>query len=168
MWRASRTRWAYELRKVNAMKRQLLNYCLIGAPVGLALSTLITIAISLFTGDGNYYPATPELIADCGSELNAVAVQALFSLLYGALLAGASVIWQHERWSILRQTATHLAVCSLATFPAAYFMRWMQHSTAGILTYFGIFIAIYAAVWLIIYLNTRRRIRRINARLRNG
>lgn len=147
------------------MKRRLAGYCLIGAPIGLALSTLITIGISLCNGDGNYYAVTPALIAACGSELNAVTLQALCSLLYGAAWAGASLIWQQERWSMLRQTATHLAVCSLATFPIAYLMHWMEHSAAGILGYFGIFLAIYAAIWLGRYLAIRRRVRSINARL---
>lgn len=143
-------------------------YCLAGAPLGLALSTLITIGISLCAGNGNYYAVTPELIADCGTESNAVALQALCSMLYGAAWAGASLIWQQERWSMLRQTVTHLTVCSVMTLPIAYLMRWMEHSAAGILTYFGIFIAIYAVIWLNMYLHIRRRVRQINARLERG
>lgn len=46
--------------------------CLIGAPIGLALSTIITIAISLTVGDGRFYAVVSELIADCGTEINAV------------------------------------------------------------------------------------------------
>ncbi len=147
------------------MKRQILRYCLIGAPIGLALSTLITICISLCIGDGNYYPVVPTLAAECGSELNAVALQALCSMLYGAAWSGASLIWDQEHWSMLRQTVTHLAICSTATLPTAYLMHWMEHSAAGILSYFGIFIAIYAVIWLGMYLRMRQRVRRINARL---
>lgn len=43
------------------------------------------------------------------------------SLLYGAAWAGASIIWETDRWSILRQTTTRLIVCSLSTFPIAHF-----------------------------------------------
>ena len=105
------------------MKKKVIIRCLIGAPIGLALSTIITIAISLTLGDGHYYAVVPELIADCGTEINAVLLQAICSLLYGAAWAGASLIWEIDDWSILRQTVTHLIVCSLCTFPIAYFMR---------------------------------------------
>ena len=37
---------------------------LVGAPLGLAYSTMITIIISLARGDGNYYAVVPEMIAD--------------------------------------------------------------------------------------------------------
>lgn len=149
------------------MKKKLIGRCLLGAPLGLALSTAITMVISLIVKDGNYYPVVPELVLDCGDELTAVILQALCSLLYGAAWAGASLIWETD-WSLLRQTATHLLACSLATFPVAYFMRWMAHSVGGVLTYFGIFFGIYLVIWLSLYQTMRRRVREINAGLRKN
>lgn len=147
------------------MRKKILLRCLIGAPIGLAISTLITIIISLTVGDGNYYPVVPELVSDCGDEMNAVLLQALLSLLYGAAWAGASVIWEMENWSILLQTVTHLVICSLATFPIAYFMRWMKHTASGILLYFGIFFAIYLIIWLSQYSSMKKRVEEINRKI---
>ncbi|HUM84531.1 MAG TPA: DUF3021 domain-containing protein [Lachnospiraceae bacterium] len=147
------------------MRKKILLRCLIGAPIGLAISTLITIIISLTVGDGNYYPVVPELVSDCGNEMNAVLLQALLSLLYGAAWAGASVIWEMENWSILLQTVTHLVICSLATFPIAYFMRWMKHTASGILLYFGIFFAIYLIIWLSQYSSMKKRVEEINRKI---
>lgn len=148
------------------LKRELLRRCLIGAPAGLAIGTAITIILSFFIGDGRYHAVVPAFAAECGCELNAVVIQALCSLLYGAALSGASVIWQVERWSILRQTVTHLLVCSAAMFPTAYCLYWMERSMAGVLQYVGVFLIIYLAIWLSMYLSYRRRIRQINDRLR--
>lgn len=150
------------------MKKKILHHCLIGAPIGLALSTIITIIISLTVGDGNYYPVVPALITDYGNEINAVLLQAVCSLLYGAAWAGASVIWRKENWSILRQTVTHLLICSLATFPIAYFMRWMQHTVSGILIYFGIFFAIYLIIWLSQYSAMKKRVEEMNRKVRES
>ncbi len=147
------------------MKKKVIIRCLIGAPIGLALSTIITIAISLTLGDGHYYAVVPELIADCGTEINAVLLQAICSLLYGAAWAGASLIWEIDDWSILRQTVTHLIVCSLCTFPIAYFMHWMNHSVLGVLSYFGIFFAIYFAIWFSQYMAIKKRIQQINSKV---
>ena len=104
------------------MKKRILCRALTGAPIGLAISTAITIFSSLIYGDGNYYPVVPALVEQCGNEINAVVAQMIASLLYGAVWAGASVIWEMDDWSLLRQTVTHLLAGSIATFPVAYLM----------------------------------------------
>ncbi|MBR2807397.1 MAG: DUF3021 domain-containing protein [Oscillospiraceae bacterium] len=147
------------------MKKKILLRCLLGAPLGLAISTIITIFISYAMGDGSYYAVVPELVRDCGSEINAVALQAVCSLLYGAAWAGASLIWEADGWSLLKMTVTHLLICSLATFPVAYLMRWMDHSLSGIALYFGIFLATYAVIWITQYSAMKRKIDELNSSL---
>ena len=147
------------------MLKKVLLRCLFGAPIGLAIGTIITIIISLTFGDGMYYAVVPELITDCGSEINAVVFQSVLSLIYGAAWAGASLVWENERWSILKQTVTHLIICSAATFPIAYFARWMPHNVNGVLLYFGIFAVVYAGVWLSQYSAMKKKVEQINKRL---
>ena len=147
------------------MRRKVISRCLIGMIMGVGISTIITIAISITAGDGKFYAVVPQLIQDCNSEIGAVTLQAICSMLYGAAWAGASLVWECENWSILKQTLIHFAICSLATFPTAYFMRWMEHTPAGILSYFGIFIAVYAAIWAVMFLYIKRRILQMNERL---
>lgn len=147
------------------MKKKVLLRCLLGAPIGITISVFITIIISLIGNDGVYHAVMPKLINDCGNELNAVILQTVLSLIYGAAWAGVSVIWGMENWSILRQTITHLVICSVSTFPIAYFARWMPHNALGILLYFGIFFAIYLGIWLSQYASMKKRIQEINKRI---
>lgn len=147
------------------MKKRILGRALLGAPIGLAISTAITIFASLIYGDGNYYPVVPALVEQCGNEINAVMAQMIASLLYGAVWAGASVIWEMDDWSLLRQTVTHLIVGSLATFPVAYLMYWMKHSISGFVGYFAIFIGIYIVIWITIYNRTKREITKLNEKV---
>ena len=146
------------------MKKMILRRCLAGAPIGLAISTVITIIVSLNMGDGKYYAVSPQLAADCGSEINAVVIQAIFSMLYGAAFSGASLIWDTE-WSLTKMTAVHFLICSAATFPTAYLMRWMDHSVGGVLMYFGIFVAIYIAIWVSQYAGMKRKIEAFNQKV---
>ncbi len=152
------------------MKKKIMLTCLIGALAGHFISSVITMTISLFAGDGQFYPVVPELIKACGSEINAVWIQFMCSCLYGAAWAGASFLWKIERWSLLRQTATHFLLCTTATFPIAYFMYWMPHSIGGILSYYALFLAIYWGIWTAEYSCMKREIGRMNERLdkRNG
>ena len=83
------------------MKKKLFLRSLIGAPVGLAISTLITVIISLCLGTGDFYAAQPELIDDCGNEINAVLLQTLCSLILGGICGGSSIIWDDEKRSLL-------------------------------------------------------------------
>ena len=54
------------------MKKKMILTGLFGALAGVALSTLITLAISLMHNNGHYYAVVPELIAFCGSEVSAI------------------------------------------------------------------------------------------------
>ena len=146
------------------MKKKVFLRCLAGAPVGLAISTVITIIISLAMGDGKYYAVPPQLAADCGSEIKAVIIQAIFSMLYGVAFSGASLIWDTD-WSLTKMTAVHFLICSAATFPTAYLMRWMDHSAGGVLLYFGIFVAIYIAIWASQYAGMKRKIAAFNQKV---
>lgn len=144
------------------MKKKIFSVCALGAVFGIVISTVIGIIISWCIGDGSFYACVPSLAEKCGSEIGAVTVQTVFSAIYGAAMAGASLVWQKESWSILRQTLSHLAIISLTTFPVAWFLDWMGHSLGGVLVYFGIFLAVYFIIWLVQYLAMRSRIKKMN------
>lgn len=148
------------------MKKTIILRSLLGAPIGLTISYLIPVFISLAMGDGNYYPIVPVLAEICGNEINAVLLQTVCSLLVGAVFGGASVIWQMEEWSLIRMTLTHLVICSAAMFPIAYLMQWMPHNLTGFLRYFGIFFAIYFFIWISQYSAMKKKIEQINRKMR--
>lgn len=146
------------------MKRKIIMRAVLGAFIGVATSYLITVIISLMVGDGSFYPVVPAFEVSMSNEISAVAAQTLASMLYGAVWAGASLVWE-TIWSLTRQTVTHLILCSLATFPIGWLMYWIPHNTMGMLRYFGIFFIAYLIIWLSIYSSTRRRIKEMNIRL---
>lgn len=148
------------------MKKKIITRFLWGGPIGITISYLITITISIVMREGNYYPVVPQLIDYCDSEINAVVIQTLCSLLYGCICAAASVIWEIDNWSLLRMTITHLAIVSLVTFPISWFMWWMPHTLGGILSYFSIFVLIYTIIWIGQYLTIKSKIRKMNQQLK--
>lgn len=149
------------------MKKRIIIRSLFGMPLGIAISTIITVLISLVNNDGTYYAVVPDLIEDCGNELNAVMLQTILSMIYGAAWAGASVIWEKDEWSILRQSATHLVITMSATFPIAYFTRWMDHTLEGMIIYVAIFLLIYVSIWISQYKTMKKRVDMINMRIKS-
>lgn len=139
---------------------------LYGIPVGIAISYLITVVLSLFWGEGQYAPCVPAFTRAVGSEAVAVALQAASSGLLGFAFGAASVIWEQENWSLALQTALHFAVLSCAMLPMAYCFYWMEHSVLGFLQYFGIFAGIFFLIWLVQYFRIRQNIKNMNKKLK--
>ncbi|MEE3451648.1 MAG: DUF3021 domain-containing protein, partial [Acutalibacteraceae bacterium] len=140
--------------------------CLIGAPIGLSISFIITLIISAMINKGEFYPVVPKFTIICGNELNAVIIQSLCSLLYGAAFAGASVIWEVESWSLLKQTVLHCIVISSSTLPIAYCMYWMPHNVLGIAIYIFIFFFIYFFIWFGQYFAMKKKIQAFNDKVK--
>lgn len=147
------------------MRKKVILRALLGAPLGVFICTLFSIIVSLVVDDGNYYATVPELNSLFGSELTAIIIQTAAAFIYGAVWGGASAIWENENWSLLKQTVLHLVICSVATYPIAYTTFWMPHNLIGSVVYFAIFLIIYAFIWLIIYLPTRKKINKVNQSL---
>ncbi len=138
---------------------------LLGIPLGITISSILAIIISLCIGNGEYYACVPSLAESVGGELNGVIIQTVLSGVLGAAFGAASVIWEIDSWSLAKQSAVYFAVAALAMFPVAYLAEWMEHSFTGFLIYFAVFTGIFAAVWLSQYLIWKKRIKKINSEI---
>ena len=147
------------------MKKKIILRGLFGLPVGIAIGFIITLLISICIGDGSFYPVTPELIQTTGNERNAVILQTILCAILGGGFAMASVIWEIDSWSLAKQSGVYFLIISVVMLPIAYFANWMKHSITGVLSYVGIFVMIFAAVWISQYLLWKRRIKKMNARI---
>ncbi len=150
------------------MKKQLINRGLLGFPLGIAIGFVITVMISITKGDGVFYPVTPELIETMGNELNAVILQTVLCGIMGTGYGMASVIWEIDSWSLAKQSGIYFAIACVVMFPIAYVANWMKHDTISILLYVGIFIVIFAIVWLLQYFVWKSKINKLNAKVRNN
>ncbi len=150
------------------MKKKLVLRSLLGFPIGVTIGYFTTICISLGLADGTYTPCVPELAAAMGSEINTVVLQAFLCGLLGAGFAASSVIWEIENWGIIKQTGIYFAIISVIMLPIAYFTYWMEHSIAGVLRYFGIFVLIFSVIWVFQFGIGRRNVRKMNENLPNA
>lgn len=149
------------------MKKKIVLRGVLGFPIGIAIGYLITIFFSLVWANGYYSPCVPELISAAGNEINAVVLQALCCGLLGAGCAASSVIWEMENWSVIKQTGIYFIIISVIMLPTAYFTYWMEHSVIGTLSYFGIFVLIFAFIWIVQFTIGKHNVRRMNESLHN-
>lgn len=147
------------------MKKQIIARGALGILIGITLGYLITFFISLGYGNGAYIPCVPALADQFGSQIGAVALQILMCALLGFVFGAASVIWELDHWSIVKQTGIYFACTALAMLPIAYVTHWMEHSLEGFLIYFAIFLAIFVVMWLIQYLFWKSKVKKINGKI---
>lgn len=144
------------------MKKKIVLRSMLGFPLGLAIGYVITIIISLIWADGYYAPCVPELTVMMGSEIKAVLIQSLLCGLLGSGFAAASVIWELDDWSLVKQTGIYFLIVSVIMMPIAYITYWMEHSPKGVLSYFGIFFIIFVAIWIVQYIIARHNVKKWN------
>ena len=149
------------------MKKKMMKRMWIGLPVGIAMGYIITLIISACIGDGAFYPVAPEFAEKMGNELNAVILQTVLCGVIGVGFAAASVIWELDSWSLAKQSGVYFLVIGIILLPIAYVTNWMQHSVVGFLSYIGIFAGIFFAAWLSQYLCWKKRIKKMNDRVRH-
>lgn len=144
------------------MKKKLFLRSVAGFPLGLAIGYSISIVISMIWANGYYSPCVPQLIVMMGSEIRAVLLQAFLCGILGMGFAAASVIWEIETWGLVKQTGIYFLIVSVIMMPIAYVTYWMEHSLKGVLSYFGIFVFIFAVVWVIQYIRARHNVKKMN------
>ncbi len=147
------------------LKKKIFHRILIGFPIGISIGNLIMILISLRWANGYYSPCVPDLITAMGNEINAVIIQTVLCGLLGIGFSASSVIWEIEHWSIVKQTGIYFLIISVIMLPIAYFMYWMEHSVTGFVSYFGIFILIFAVMWIIQFITGKHNVKKINKKL---
>lgn len=140
---------------------------LLGFMVGVFISVSILLLISCIIGDGIFCVARPELIEETGGTLNAFALQYVLGGILGTACGAGSVVFEVERWSLTKKTILHLLIMSLSMFPIAYICRWMSRSVWGVISYFGIFLLLYAVIWVVQYHSIKKNIARINQKMAN-
>jgi hypothetical protein len=155
--------WEYE---EVTMKKIVFLRGLLGFPLGIAVGYFITIFVSISLGTGQYSPCVPQLTETVGSEVGAVALQAVLCGLIGASFAACSAIWEIEKWSIVKQTGIYFLITLLVMMPIAYFLNWMEHTVVGFLIYLGVFVVIFVLTWAVQYLIWRRKINQMNEKLK--
>lgn len=147
------------------MKKRIISRVILGFPMGIAVGQILSIIASYNLGRGTFEMCMPGFIETMGSELGAVALQTFLCGLLGTAGAGSSVVWETD-WGILRQTGAYFLILAGAMMPIAYVTGWMEHSLLGFLKYLLAFTLIFAIIWVLQYLAWKRRIRKLNERMK--
>ncbi len=132
---------------------RLLKSALRRGAIGLALGVLADVGILCAVRPG-------VLAGEAGS--GALIAWLVSGGLYGAVVMGATVAYDIERWSITRATLTHLFVALGGLYAMGLVQGWLTFSVLGFLVPTLGFIAAYFLIWLVQCLSYRRKISQMN------
>ncbi|MDY2795481.1 DUF3021 domain-containing protein [Peptostreptococcus porci] len=149
------------------MRNSIIKKIFVGFFIGVGISTIISIFISITIGKGIYYPVNPQLISEFGGELRSVIIQCVLSGILGAIWNCLSTVLENENMSLLKKTLIHLFTGYVCTCFVAYILNWTERSILGILSFFVAFIVVYALVWIFEYYLYKKNINKINSKLKN-
>ena len=117
---------------------------------GFVLGVLICIGFMLARSSEGLKAAFPNLV---------------ISGIYGAVAMGSSIVYDVEKWSITRATATHFLLVFALYFLLVISMGWFSLSDPVFWIVVGTMVAVYILIWLLQYLSYRRQIREMNDEL---
>ena len=147
-----------------AMKRGALSF-----PIGIGLSQLVNILISLGLGHGGYLSVLPDFAARFPNELTAVIVQALLTGVLSFTFAASSVFFSVDRWSFLRQCAAHFAVTAAVWLPVVWLV-WIPRTSPAFRSLVIVsinFVLVYAITWGAQVAVNRRTAKAINEKIQS-
>ena len=134
------------------MNRTLKNALILSA-IGLAVGALVSGFFAMMAGseEGLGFPLWQHY---------------LLGALQGALGMGSTVVYAVDRWSVTRCTVTHFAITFGGYTALGLAEGWLKLNDPGFWIMTAVMVAVYFLIWLIMHLNYRRKIRKMNDELK--
>ena len=123
----------------------------VGMLIGLSIGYTVILFITVTQG---------ELVMTSKT----IAFNYVMAVIVGFYMAGVSVVYDVEEWSILRQTVTH-GILLLPYIPVAFVIGWAPPGLGGRILFVLMYIGVYAVIWMSFKAYWKKRIRELNLEL---
>lgn len=134
------------------------------AGIGFLLGIVIGNIIPMLGGAWNesgFISASMLLIERVGDVTLAIIIQNIVSGVFGAICFGGMSFYDIESWPLALATVSHCVVIIIFFLPIALLLGWVS-TPAEILIMIGLQLVIYFLIWLIIYMNYRKQVKKLN------
>lgn len=147
-------------------KKRFFIKCLIGFAGGILVGLTIIVISSMATNDMKPIFVDPEFAEAIGNTPLAILIQSILSGLLGLVGLGGSEMYSIESWSILKATLIHFVAVMVVFLAVSFTLRWMSiKEMPAIFIILGVFILVYAIIWLTQYLKGKKQVRDMNSGL---
>lgn len=106
------------------------------------------------------------VLTETEASVTDIWVNMMGSIVIGGYFAGASYIFDHDRWSPLKQMIIHFVLSVIVFFPLALRVGWLPAEPLPLLIGLGIFIVMYMIFWFVIRMILNRQAASLNRSLK--
>lgn len=91
----------------------------------------------------------------------------LGTMLCGWFFTASTLYFEHQKWTLRRQTAMHFATVTLLYFVLAIGIGWFPFTMPSFLLMLAVFLVFYVLFWTAFYLYFKNQAKKLNAELNN-
>ena len=84
----------------------------------------------------------------------------------GAIAMGTTVVYDIEKWSLFRATATHFLIAIGVILLGCFVLHWFKPWSRAFWLLLAFELAAYVIIWLFFYFSYRKKIRQMNEELK--
>lgn len=137
--------------------RELWKKALLLASLGFILGIIIGLIIVAVTG-------YQDILGQ--NSIGSIVKYLLSSGILGAVNMGTTVVYSIEHWGLLRTTLTHFCISMTSVCVIGFTSGWFSVDDAVTWLILAVCIVVYFIIWLIMYLQYKREIKRMNEALK--
>lgn len=108
---------------------------------------------------------SPYLADHFDTEIAGVIIQYFITGILGAGFAAGSLIFEMDKWSLLKQTVLHFLISSIIMYFAGFFCGWFPHNLVSTIIWFAVFIVIYIIFLISFYTYFKKKTKEINEKI---
>ena len=106
------------------MKKSILPKAFFGFCVGVTIVRFVVMLINFLVGNGEFRSVMPQLVAIMPTERAAALLMEVWCGMIGVTFAEASMVFELDRWSRIRQYLVHFLVTGAVYLPFVTFCYW--------------------------------------------
>lgn len=135
-----------------------------GSVLGIGVGYIIAVNISSATG--SFAPAPASLVDEVGM-LQASQMLLGYGAILGAVFAGTRFVFEKPDWSLFKATLVYFTVNLAVMLFAGSRMQWFVLTLSSVAAFLGIYIAIFFAIWIVMYNIKKKEAMRLNEGLKD-
>lgn len=153
-----------ETKKRMSTQKRILLHLSVGLAAGVVIGDLIALITGSLGGEGI------SLVSAAAKKayglVGAVLLQNILSGLLGAASVGGMLFYAEEKWGLAGATVLHFCVIYAVYALCAWLMGWLPPRPAAYLISFAAMAAVFAVIWLVMYLRWKKTVREWNEDLK--
>ena len=131
----------------------------------IAVNVLLALIITSLVNEPGFVPVVPDYAAHFDSNITALLLQFVLVGLTSAAYGAGSVIYELERWSLLRQSVVYFIATTVIWVPVSIFCWGINKYSTAFVSIITSYVSSYVIVWLIQYHLCKKSVSKINQKL---